>query len=110
MVNRESQVFLRDIYDHTRRTLGRIDGLLDLNMGSLNIYLSSVSNKVNDAMRLMAAITAIVALPSVIGSLLGMNLVGNPWPWELWSIGIVASFSAIAMMVYFIYKGWLLKR
>ncbi len=110
LVDRGSLVFLRDVVDHTKRTLDRIDSLLDMNVGTLNIYLSSVSNKMNDAMRLMAAITAIVAIPSVIGSLLGMNLIGNPWPWELWTIGIVASSAAIAMIVYFVFKGWLLKR
>jgi len=110
LVDRGSQVFMRDVFDHTKRTLDRIDSLLDMNVGTLNIYLSSVSNKMNDAMRLMAAITAIVAIPSVIGSLLGMNLIGNPWPWELWTIGIVASSAAIAMIVYFIFKGWLFNR
>lgn len=73
----------------------------------ISLHMDTLSHDMNMAMRLMAAITAIVALPSVIGSLFGMNLIGNPWPWELWQVSIVALSLALVLMVYFIVKGWL---
>ena len=88
------------IEEMAEMTLETIKDMISLNLDTL-------SHDMNMAMRLMAAITAIVALPSVIGSLLGMNLIDNPWPWELWKVSIIAISSALALIVYFIAKGWL---
>jgi magnesium transporter len=48
IIKKEAVPFFSDIYDHTLRTLERIESLLEMNMGSLNIYTSSVSYRMNE--------------------------------------------------------------
>ena len=55
----------------------------------------------------LTAITCIVAIPSVIGALLGMNLLGMPWPWPLWQVALFGISPAVLMAAYFYMKGWL---
>lgn len=73
----------------------------------IDMHLDTVSYDMNRAMRLMAAITCIVAIPSVIGALLGMNLIDVPWPWQLWQVALIGFSVAGLLAVYFYRKGWL---
>jgi len=73
----------------------------------IDMHLDTVSHDMNRAMRLIAAITCIVAIPSVVGALLGMNLVDVPWPWQLWQVAMIAFSAAMALGAYFYMKGWL---
>jgi magnesium transporter len=73
----------------------------------ISMHHNVISSEMNQAMRFMAAITSIVAIPSVIGSLLGMNLYGNPWPWELWQIALSSIIIAVLLTIFFYMKGWL---
>jgi Mg2+ and Co2+ transporter CorA len=73
----------------------------------MDMRLDDISHETNMAMRLMAAITCIVAIPSVIGALLGMNLLGMPWPWPLWQVALIGILPAVLMAAYFYMKGWL---
>jgi len=58
------------------------------------------------AMRLLAAITIVVAIPSVISSLFGMNLIDQPWPWRLWQVALIGATVTIILAIYFYRKGW----
>jgi len=106
--NEEEELRMIDsVYDRAVGIEEMAEMTLETIRDMISLHMDTLSHDMNMAMRLMAAITAIVALPSVIGSLFGMNLIGNPWPWELWQVSIVALSLALVLMVYFIVKGWL---
>ena len=69
--------------------------------------LDIVSHDMNRAMRFLAALTSIVAIPSVIGAFLGMNLDGIPWSIEFWQVAVASTLIAALMTVFFYKKGWL---
>jgi magnesium transporter len=72
----------------------------------ISIHIDTVSHETNVAMKFMAAITCIIAVPSVIGTILGENLVDIPWPFQLWQVILVSLASASLLAVYFYRKGW----
>ena len=91
----ETQLYYRDIYDHTIRIVESMDTVRDLLSGVLETYLSQMSNRLNQVMKQMS-IVATIALPLiVIGGIYGMNfsqmpLTHNPYgfisPWAPWSL------------------------
>ncbi len=95
--------FLRDVYDHVTRSLDLIETQRDLLTGTLDIYLSSVSNRMN---RVMKALTVVgtVALPALIlTGIYGMNVPGlpfarSPYGFELVT-GAVAALTLILLLV-----------
>jgi len=72
----------------------------------ISMHLDTVSNDMDKAMRLLAAITIVVAIPSVISSLFGMNLIDQPWPWRLWQVALIGATVTIILAIYFYRKGW----
>jgi magnesium transporter len=105
--NEEERRMIDTIYDRAVGIEEMAEMTLETIRDRISLHMDTLSHDMNKAMRLMAAITAIVALPSVIGSLFGMNLIDNPWPWELWKVSIGALSLALVLIVYFIAKGWL---
>ena len=73
----------------------------------VDTHFDIISHDMNRAMRFLAAITSIAAIPSVIGAFLGMNLIGVPWPLELWQVAIASILIAVLLFVFFYRKGWL---
>ncbi len=95
------------IYDRTVGASETVEMSLQTVRDLIELHLDTVSHDMNRAMRLMAAITCIVAIPSVIGALLGMNLIDVPWPWKLWEVALVGTLAALLPAAYFYNKGWL---
>jgi magnesium transporter len=85
----ERQLF-DTIYDRTVGAEEITEMSLEVIKDLIDMHLDTVSHDMNRAMRLIAAITCIVAVPSVVGTLLGMNLVDVPWPWQLWQVAMIA--------------------
>ena len=110
IVNKGAELFIRDIYDHTLRTLDRIDSLLDINLGSLSIYSSSVSNRMNDTMRLLTVISTIGVPLTVLVGWYGMNFRDMP---EIYSqygyliVIVVALFLVVGTVLLFKRRRWL---
>lgn len=98
------------LYDRALGTEEATDTTLETIRDMISLHLDTMSHDMNKAMRLMAAITAIVAIPSVIGSLLGTNLLDVPFPWDLWKIIFVSVSVAVILTVYFFWKGWIISK
>ncbi|MBI3896127.1 MAG: magnesium transporter CorA family protein [Acidobacteria bacterium] len=78
LIARDLWPFLRDIYDHVARALDTVEVQRDLLSGALEIYLSSVSQRTNQVMKVLT-ILGTIALPALIVSgFYGMNLQGLP--------------------------------
>ena len=69
----ETQLYLRDIYDHTVHLLEQLEDLRDLLTGLLDIYLSSVSNRVNMEVRALTVVTTMFMPAALVTGIFGMN-------------------------------------
>jgi magnesium transporter len=110
LANDEAVPFFRDIYDHTVRTLDRIDNLLDMNMGSLSIYSSSISNRMNEVMKLLTVISTIGVPLTVLVGWYGMNFHVMPeidWVYGYTAVILVAVGLIAGTILLFKRKGWL---
>lgn len=101
--------YFRDIYDHAVKVHDIMDGHRETILGVYDIYMSSLSNKMNEVMKTLSII-ATIALPlSVISGVYGTNfavLPGHSAPYGFWIMLGGMALLAIAMIVYFIRKDW----
>jgi magnesium transporter len=79
LVGEPLRAYFRDIYDHLLRITEQIDTHRDLLAGALDIYLSLVSNRLNEVMKVLTIITALFASLAVITGFYGMNF-ERTWP------------------------------
>jgi magnesium transporter len=110
LVHKETQPFFRDVYDHVLRVVEQVDNFDDLLTGILNANLAQVSVRQNADMRRISAWVAIVAVPTMIAGIYGMNFEHMP---ELtWRYGYplaVALMLVVCVALYRAFKrsGWL---
>lgn len=115
LVSEESKIYFRDCYDHTIQVMDLLETYRDMTTSMLDIYLSSVSNRLNDIMRVLTMIATIfIPLTFVVG-VYGMNFRNDASPWAMpelhWYYGypliwLIMVLIAIGMLVYFKRKGW----
>lgn len=110
LIGDATQVYLRDLYDHTVRVMDTVETFRDLLSGMLEMYLSSISNRMNEVIKVLTLITTVFIPMSFIAGVYGMNFKYMP---ELeWRLGYPFALSfmcavGIAMLVYFAKKRWL---
>lgn len=95
-VTERTLVYFRDVYDHLLRITDMIDTHRDLLASSLDLYLSVVSNRLNEVMRRLTVITSLLALSAVITGIYGMNF-ARAYPSFEWPYGF--AFTIAGMMV-----------
>jgi len=102
-------VYLRDLYDHTIQVMDTVETFRDMLSGMLDLYLSNVSLKLNETMKVLTMISTIFIPLSFLASLYGMNFRHMP---ELETqygyfvvLGIMAC-SVTGMLLFFRRKGW----
>lgn len=73
----------------------------------VDFYLNTNSFSMNQVMKILAVLTALTMVPAVVGGLLGMNLIGNPWPATL--LQVVAAVAFVMVLTAWLYYnlGWL---
>ena len=102
-------VYFRDVYDHTIQVIDTIETCRDLVSGMHDMYLSAISNKMNEVMKVLTIIATIFIPLTFIAGIYGMNFEVMPelrWRWSypvLWSVLIIVGG---AMVVYFKKKKW----
>ena len=105
-----SRVYFRDVYDHTIQIIDVIETYRDMLAGMLDIYLSSLSNKMNEIMKFLTIIgTIFIPLTFIVG-LYGMNFDYMPelrWRWGYFSILFFMFAVSVFMLLYFKRKKWL---
>lgn len=106
----EVQPYLRDIYDHTVHVIESLETIRDLIAGLLEIYLSTVSNRVNREVRVLTVIALIFLPSSLLAGIFGMNfrrmpLLDNPDGFYL-VIGLMLGVAATLALVFWRRK-WL---
>ncbi len=73
MIEEETQVFLRDLYDHAIRAIDHIEIYRDSLTAMLDIYLTSISNKMNEVMKVLTVISTVFIPITFLASIYGMN-------------------------------------
>ncbi|MCW3083947.1 MAG: magnesium transport protein CorA [Bacteroidetes bacterium] len=73
-----TDIYLRDVHDHTIRVIDTVETFRDLLSGMMDIYLSSVSNKMNEIMKVLTIITTIFVPVTFIAGVYGMNFDNMP--------------------------------
>lgn len=98
------QVYLRDVYDHTIHIIESLEDLRDLATGLLDVYLSTVSHRVNLEVRTLTVFTTIFLPATLIAGIFGMNFREMPWltlpSGYLYALGLMAMI-AIGMLLAF---------
>jgi magnesium transporter len=105
-----TKIFFRDVYDHVVQIVDTIEILREMVSASLDIYLSSVSYRLNAIMRVLTVITTIFMPLSFIASIYGMNFeympeLRSPWGYPL-VLGVMAAVG-VGMLLLFRNKRWL---
>jgi magnesium transporter len=103
-------IYLRDIYDHIFRIYDAMQDYRDIISGMLDMYLSSVSNKMNEIMKVLTIISTIFIPLSFLAGFYGMNFIYMPElrePTAYPALIIVMIIIAILMLLFFKRKKWL---
>ena len=109
-----TRVYLRDVQDHLIRIVETVELYRDLVLGARDIYLSSISNHLNQIMKILTVISVIALPMTIVTSFFGMNFQDVPW-WDrtlhspagfVFGMVMVLLMDA-ALLVLFRWKKWL---
>jgi len=103
-------VYLRDLYDHTIQVIDTVEANRDMLAGLLDVYLSSVSNRMNAIMKVLTIIATIFMPLTFIAGLYGMNFRHMPeleWVWGYPAVLALMAIIAVGMLLFFRRKKWL---
>jgi len=110
LIHESTGAYLRDVYDHTIQVIDTVESYRDMVSGMLDIYLSSISNKMNEVMKVLTIFAAIFIPLTFVAGIYGMNFRFMPelgWQWGYPMILIVMGSIAAGMLNYFRRKRWL---
>ncbi len=119
LITPATKVYFRDCYDHTVQIIDLLETYRDMTASMLDVYLSSISNRLNEVMKVLTIIATIFMPLTFIVGLYGMNFgngntEGSPWamPELNWYYGypmawLVMIAVTAGMLIYFKRKKWL---
>jgi magnesium transporter len=103
-------IFLRDVYDHTIQILDTLETFRDVLSGLLDLYLSNISNRMNEVMKVLTIIATIFIPLSFFAGIYGMNFEHMPelhWRWSYPLLWLFMLTIGGGMLLYFRKKKWL---
>ena len=115
-VSEQTQIYLRDCYDHTVQLIDIVETYREIASGLVDVYLSNTSARLNEAMKVLTIIATIFMPLGFIASLYGMNFDRGNSPWNMpelgWYLGypfalFIMAAGAAGMLLYFRRKGWI---
>lgn len=115
LISAEVRVYLRDCYDHTVQVLDMVETYRELASSLMDVYLSSVSNRMNEIMKLLTVISSIFIPLTFIAGLYGMNFntetspLNMPelnWYWGYPATLLVMGAIAASLIYFFWRRGW----
>ncbi len=109
LIDASTQVFLRDLYDHSIQVMDTIEIFRDSVSGLLELYMSSVSNRMNEVMKVLTIMASIFIPLTFIAGIYGMNFEYMPelkWRWAYPGIWLIMGGTVAGMVLYFKKKRW----
>lgn len=110
LISGEAALYFRDVQDHTIRVIESLESLRDLTSGLRDTYLTSISNRMNEVMKVLTIIATIFIPLTFVAGVYGMNFEYMPelkWPWAYPAVWMVMVAVGIGMTSYFRRKKWL---
>jgi magnesium transporter len=110
LIKKSTRVYFRDVYDHTIQVMDSVDTFRDMLSGMLDIYLSSISNRMNEIMKVLTVIATIFIPLTFIVGIYGMNFKYMPELGQRWgypAVLILMLAITIVMLIYFRKKKWI---
>ncbi|MBD3235284.1 MAG: magnesium/cobalt transporter CorA [Candidatus Eisenbacteria bacterium] len=110
LISDDTALFLRDLYDHTIQVIDAIESYREMLSGLQDLYLSSISHRMNDVMKTLTIIATLFIPLSFLAGVFGMNFDFMPelhwrWSYPLFWVAIVAI--GTGMLIFFRRRGWL---
>ncbi|MGD8449784.1 MAG: CorA family divalent cation transporter, partial [Desulfobacterales bacterium] len=110
LVHEQTIVFFKDVYDHTIQIVDTIESYRDVLSGMLDLYLSTISNRMNEVMKVLTIIATIFIPITFVAGIYGMNFKYMPeleWQWGYLAVWSIIVGIALLMIVFFRRKKWL---
>ena len=110
LIHEENRIYFRNIYDHTVQIIETLDSLRDLTSGMMDLYLSSVSLKLNEIMKVLTIFSALFIPLTFLAGVYGMNFKFLPelqWQWGYPVFWIICIIATVLMVLYFKRKKWM---
>ena len=110
LIQKQMHIYFRDVYDHTIQIVDTIESYRDILAGMLDIYLSTLSNKMNEVMKVLTIIATIFIPITFIAGVYGMNFKFMPeleWRWGYAMVWVVIVVAVGIMIGFFKKKQWL---
>ncbi len=115
-VSKETRVYLRDTYDHVVQVMDMVETFREIASGLMDLYLSGVSNRMNEIMKVLTVISTIFLPLTFIAGVYGMNFDPAVSPYDMpelkwrygypFALGLMA-LSVISLLVFYRRKGWI---
>lgn len=119
LIEDETRVYLRDCYDHVVQSIDLIENYRELTSSLTDLYLSTISNRTNEIMKVLTIFAAIFIPLTFIAGVYGMNFDPEASPWNMpelqWTLGYPFALGlmllvGLALLGYFWRKGWIGER
>ena len=116
LISDKTRLYLRDCYDHTIQIIDMLENLREIASGLVDLYMSGVSNRMNEVMKVLTVIATIFIPLSFIAGLYGMNFDPAVSSWNMpelgWPFGyplLLAIMAAVALGQLYLFrkKGWI---
>ena len=109
MVGEQTIVFFKDVYDHTIQIIDTIESYRDVLSGMLDLYLSTIGNRMNEVMKVLTMMATIFIPITFVAGVYGMNFKYMPeleWKWGYLAVWSLISGIVLGMIVFFKRKKW----
>lgn len=110
LIQAGTAIYFKDVYDHVIQVMDSIETFRDMLSGMLDVYLSSVSHRLNEIMKVLTIIATIFIPLTFISGIYGMNLEGffppKEAPWGFGAVVAASLVSGLIMLHWFRRRGW----
>jgi magnesium transporter len=110
LIKETTVIYLRDVYDHTIQVTDTVETFRDMISGILDVYLSSISNKMNEVMKVLTIIATIFIPLTFLAGIYGMNFKYMPeleWHQGYFAVLFLMVIVGLVMLIYFRKRKWL---
>ncbi len=110
LIHNATRKFFRDVYDHAIQVIDTVETFRDMLSGMHDTYLSSISNKMNEVMKVLTIIATIFIPLTFVAGIYGMNFEFMPelkWRFAYFAVWGIIVIVAVIMVVFFKKKRWL---
>jgi magnesium transporter len=106
----QTKIFYNDLYDHSIQVIENIEVMREMVTGMLELYMNSISNRMNNVMKVLTIIATIFIPLTFIAGVYGMNFKYMPeleWDWGYFAVLALMFLVAVGMLIFFRRKKWL---